>query len=315
MGDVREMTLEDGSPVPMPQPPDHGFAVGDMVLAFHGQLLYEAKILAVGDGVPALSYRVHYQGWKMSWDEDVPRANVVEHNDENLFIAHKLLRSAKARQQRAALATAPVAPPSLAADGGADGGGSTPAPSRKRDAPDARGDPASLFVMPGPLKRHAVDDWEWVTKERALVPLPRTPCVADVLQQWAEGRSNERAVREVKASLLEYFDALLPTMLLYRFERPQFENYFVERQALAGQTPRPSAVYGAEHLVRLFIKLPLLLNQANIEPAVLKTIADKVNDLMLFVKKNGRVLLLVEYEPAGASYVAGIERDAPAPPY
>merc|ERR1711965_908419 len=70
-------------------------------------------------------------------------------------------------------------------------------------------------------------------------PLPRKPCVADLLQTYAatkrQGGVHGQAWRDFAGCLTSYFDAALPRLRLY----------------------------GAEHLVRLIIKLPKLLAQTN----------------------------------------------------
>lgn len=55
------------------------------------------------------------------------------------------------------------------------------------------------------------------------------------------------SVQEVMKGLESYFDKALPVMLLYKSERRQYE------EAIADDV-RPSNVYGAEHLLRLFGK-------------------------------------------------------------
>ena len=45
------------------------YKVGDKVLCFHGELLYEAKVEEIEHEVPndrksPLRYKVHYKGWK-----------------------------------------------------------------------------------------------------------------------------------------------------------------------------------------------------------------------------------------------------------
>lgn len=54
-----------------------------------------------------------------------------------------------------------------------------------------------------------------------------------------------------------YFDKALPLILLYRQEREQYDRL----RASAGKDFVPSEVYGAEHLLRLFVRLPHLLAQ------------------------------------------------------
>lgn len=279
-----------GSPASLQPCATRDFKKGEVVLAFHGQLLYEAEVLSV-NGNPVKSYEVHYNGFKMSWNETVDRACVVDHNESNLRIAHRLLSSAQARQRRAAVPTnsfeVEVEEEEEEEDGGEEDG------VRKKARSEA--DLPAMFNMPSELKRASVDDWESITKLSTLITLPREPSVEKILKLWEEsrvaaGKEVDRATTEVCASLTEYFDALAPTMLLYRAERQQFENHFGKNSP---DSPRPSSVYGVEHLIRLFIKLPQLLLDSGIyeeDKALLKKIAERVNDLMFYIKCNGRTL-------------------------
>lgn len=54
---------------PAAQQTQPDFKIGDKVLCFHGELLYEAKVEATehenpNDKKSPLKYRVHYKGWK-----------------------------------------------------------------------------------------------------------------------------------------------------------------------------------------------------------------------------------------------------------
>ncbi|GAB0490452.1 hypothetical protein MMPV_001689 [Pyropia vietnamensis] len=105
----------------------------------------------------------------------------------------------------------------------------------------------------------------------------------------------DRTSRDVAEGLREYFDAALPTILLYRVERPQY-NAVMAAGGRGGGRVRPSKVYGAEHLLRLLVKLPDLLAAEEVEPSVLRAIADRVNDIARFMQKNARLLFCLDYE-------------------
>lgn len=92
------------APQKQQQPP---FQKDERVLCFHMEMLYEAKILDVmaaenGDG---WLYKIHYKGWKSSWDDWVPQDRVRKFTDENkdlasqLLAQYKMLQSGKAAKQ------------------------------------------------------------------------------------------------------------------------------------------------------------------------------------------------------------------------
>lgn len=109
------------------------------------------------------------------------------------------------------------------------------------------------IAVPDVLKAYLVDDWESVTKNQQLVPLPRDPNVATILKKYREAAPKMRpgspeadVFDEVVQGLKVYFDKSLGTILLYRFERQQ---YLEIRKEHPGK--EPSDLYGGEHLLRL----------------------------------------------------------------
>lgn len=76
--------------------------------------------------------------------------------------------------------------------------------------------------------------------------------------------------KEIALSIIELVDAALPKFLLYTQERPQFAQITSDHinskndnnsseEAAINAPKQPSELYGGEHLLRLFVKLPSLL--------------------------------------------------------
>jgi mortality factor 4-like protein 1 len=94
------------APQKQPQPP---FQKDERVLCFHMEMLYEAKILDImaAENGEGWQYKIHYKGWKSSWDDWVPQDRVRKFTDENkdlaaqLLAQFKMLQSGKAAKQAA----------------------------------------------------------------------------------------------------------------------------------------------------------------------------------------------------------------------
>ncbi len=84
-------------------PPGPPFIKDERVLCFHMEMLYEAKIMDVtpADTPGDWLFKIHYKGWKASWDDWVPQDRIRKYNDENKELAaqlhtqHKQLQSGK----------------------------------------------------------------------------------------------------------------------------------------------------------------------------------------------------------------------------
>ena len=118
--------------------------------------------------------------------------------------------------------------------------------------------------MPEILKAVLVDDWEKVTRENRLVPLPSKAPVSLFLDNYAAAEAASRRpgsaeldlLEEVVAGVKEYFNKGLGRMLLYRTERPQYLEIYALLDKGTGELAGKSVadVYGVEHLCRLFCK-------------------------------------------------------------
>lgn len=84
--------------------------------------------------------------------------------------------------------------------------------------------PSIKLVMPDHLKAILVDDWENVTKNQQLVPIPSAHPVTSILEDYLNDERNRRDPGSPQADILEeavaglktYFDKCLGRILLYR---------------------------------------------------------------------------------------------------
>lgn len=340
--------------------------VGAKCLAFHGPLLYEAKILksydpktkqvwvrpATGQGAaggelevsksdpdlakmpPALTtaarecYFIHYKGWKKSWDEWVHPERVLPHTEESVRMSRELKEAAQRDKKQTAAAAASATHSAHSSHRRASDaarsrrrtpvpGAESPEPEtarkrRKVDAASASDHSRHEIALSTPLvlKEVLVNDWENVTKEHQIVALPRNPSVSQILQDYLDAElerdpqlrdpasAEGETLREVLAGVKLYFDRALGSMLLYRYERQQ---YFEQRQAAKGEFV-PSDVYGAEHLLRLFVSFPGLIAQTSMELQAVQTLRRHLERLLKFVADNREKYCTQPYENTSRRY-------------
>jgi len=101
---------------------------------------------------------------------------------------------------------------------------------------------------------------------------------------------------ELLNGIKAYFNKALGAILLYRFERLQlFENQKVHKI--------PSDVFGAEHLLRLFVKLPEIFDISHLEPKSKILIKLTFEEILKYLENNIETLFLEEYTPATPQYI------------
>ncbi|KAJ5179794.1 Chromatin modification-related protein eaf3 [Penicillium capsulatum] len=168
--------------------------------------------------------------------------------------------------------------------------------------------PSIRIVMPDNLKSLIVDDWERVSKNSTVVDLPAPKSVRQILNEYrdeeapkrAESRIDVDVLEEVIAGLLEYFDVMLDKILLYRYERPQYRQ--LKKQYSEQENFGPVAVYGAEHLLRLFSLLPELLAQTNMTQTGTNRMREELSKLSIWLSKNSEKYFRTEYVSATDFY-------------
>ncbi|RDB22352.1 Chromatin modification-related protein EAF3 [Hypsizygus marmoreus] len=304
------------------------FTTNERALCYHGPLIYEAKVLKVQTfdeastvtGHVGPHYFVHYKGWKQTWDEWVPSSRILKINETNLELQKTLQRS-NAPATGGASSSRSHQKGGVNKDGGA---GSTRAGTRKdgtrgtkrgREEDESSKKPDLKLNLPEVLKVLLVDDWEAVTKNNQLVPLPRTPTVVELLDEFAAYvvktkpahlKEPDLLIPSIISGLVAYFDRSLGANLLYRFERPQFaevrKKYKTGQQVIIGQEKEVSAVYGAEHLLRMIVSLPGMISSSSLDPESVNLVRDYVNKLLEWMVKECDRIFVKEYESTSLQY-------------
>ncbi|KAL4582212.1 hypothetical protein LXL04_006755 [Taraxacum kok-saghyz] len=290
------------------------FSDGEKVLAFHGPRIYEAKAFLIFSFSTLKvqkaeirknewKYFVHYllQYLDNSWDEWVGVDRLMKYSEENVLKQKALdkkqgvdknSKSGKSTQTKPKVSNDVKVEKEDVKSSGAKG------KKRKSDSSiekeNASVEKPVKIQIPSSLKKQLVDDWEFINHQDKLVKLPRSPNVDDILAKYLEYRSKKDgmmtdAVSEILKGLRCYFDRALPVILLYNKERKQFQELITDNIS-------PSTIYGAEHLLRLFVKLPELLPYVNIEEDLAMRLQQKFIDFLKFLQKNQTTFFNSSYD-------------------
>jgi len=257
------------------------YTEGEKVLAYHQSLIYEAKILQVEERQnhtksTKFYYLIHYQGWNDSWDEWVDSSRIMKNNEENKRIQEEL----KIEYRKLS---------------------STKKTNRRLNHAEKVVDIKCKIEIPISLKKKLVSDSENITQQKYLVSLPRRPNVTDIFQGYIEYSKTVEEPSphffEVVSNMKSYFDKSLGSFLLYRFERKQYS------EILSWHPGKDmSDIYGIEHLLRLFVKLPQLLSAVEMEDEALQSIKTFAIDFLKYIQNN-LSSFAPSYEPATAEYI------------
>lgn len=280
------------------------------VLAYHGPLIYEAKVIKVheknktfiediegnhepveGSSLPETYYEMnayfcHYKGWNSKWDEWVAPDRILEYNEANV----KVLKELKEMLRKPKVKPKPKteSPAANSKKRGVAAAPGTQAPTKKKKPDANKTYEVSIFIKPE-LKYILVDDWEFVTKERKIINVPSAHPVSAVIDDYLQYKKSENpspealdVITEIVHGLELYFNKSLSLVLLYKFERLQYLNLLKEH----GDDLKPSEIYGVEHLLRLFVSLPGLIAQTTIDSVSIGILVKQSKDILEFICDN-----------------------------
>ncbi|XP_050930848.1 mortality factor 4-like protein 1 isoform X3 [Lates calcarifer] len=267
-----------------------------------------------------------------SWDEWVPESRVLKYVDSNLakqkelqkanqdhYVEGKMRGLAPSKkiaavQQKNVDLKVKKAKQKTPGPGEGTSSGETPqGPRKKRARVDPTVESEEMFTnrvevkvkIPEELKPWLVDDWDLITRQKQLFHLPAKKNVETVLEDYAnykksKGNSDnkEYAVNEVVAGIREYFNVMLGTQLLYKFERPQYAEILAEHPDMP-----MSQVYGAPHLLRLFVRIGAMLAYTPLDEKSLALLLSYLQDFLKYLVKNSSTLFSAsDYEVAPPEY-------------
>lgn len=282
------------------------FKPGESVLSFHGPLLYESKILAAEirpnlSGEQSMLYLNHYKGWNRSWDEWIPADRIKPMNDVNIELQKSLVEIAASKKsgKRTSEKQEKVVEPS----------------SKKRrqvDPPSAEeanavGTVELKIVIPDNCKILLVNDWHTIVTKKKISVIPASPTITEILDAYntqVKGTKAKAVANEVCSGLKLYFEHGCGPLLLYKQERPQYDELIGEQEDVQLCTK-----YGVVHLLRLFVKLPTMMQSAGVGSKGMIYLIKCFQDILRFTSNNYVPESTSDwYQSCSASYEEKVEK-------
>ncbi|KAG7672542.1 putative Protein MRG2 [Nannochloris sp. 'desiccata'] len=156
--------------------------------------------------------------------------------------------------------------------------------------------PQLRLTIPPSLKQMVLDDYDLIMHQGKILPLPRPahskPSVTQLIRDWQVFRKIDEEeelclqIDEISDRLIDYFDLSLRQFLLFQPEVAACDL------ALSTTGKVPSQIYGAEHLVRLIVKLPelvpvvLMSSPGNAQFII--TVEEEIGDLLAWATDDTR---------------------------
>ncbi len=157
--------------------------------------------------------------------------------------------------------------------------------SVSNDGPEEKiSKPEISITIPKDLKSRLVDDWHAINTQQKLVELPAKVTVDDIVKQYVQykkSKSNNKGIscEDISNGILEYFNVMLGSQLLYKVERTQYSD-------IVNQHPdKPMAqIYGSFHLLRLFVKLGPVLSFTTLDKTNIRVLIGHLGDFLKFLE-------------------------------
>ncbi|KAF8570167.1 hypothetical protein P879_00573 [Paragonimus westermani] len=180
--------------------------------------------------------------------------------------------------------------------------------------------PQLKMELPASLKAWLVDDWDLVTRQARLYELPASYPISSLMLDFLQ-YANTSEVKsehmdttqtvgspaaiitsdlrhEFVAGLQHYFNQVIGSHLLYKFERLQYAELLKQHV-----DKRMSDIYGSMHLLRLFVKLREMIACTRVDPQGIPVLEALTREFLEFLHQNRkRCFRLEDYTVATAEY-------------
>lgn len=148
--------------------------------------------------------------------------------------------------------------------------------------------PEIKVKIPEELKPCLVDDWDLITRQQKLFELPAKISVEMILDEYVKQKlasklssAKESQILEVTNGIKEYFNVMLGSQLLYRFERLQYQELLAKN---VGR--KMTELYGSVHLLRLFTKFGHFLAFTALNKETIQCLLMHFNEFLKWFSRN-----------------------------
>jgi mortality factor 4-like protein 1 len=142
--------------------------------------------------------------------------------------------------------------------------------------------------IPKDLKTYLVDDWHAINSQHKLAELPAKITVEEIVEKYKQQKKSKgisggggkgQSCEDISNGILEYFNVMLGSQLLYKVERTQYADI------LQKYPDKPmSQIYGAFHLLRLFVKLGTVLSFTTLDKNNIRVLIGHLGEFLKFLE-------------------------------
>lgn len=142
------------------------------------------------------------------------------------------------------------------------------------------------LTFPKALKDVLVEDYRHCMERKNAYELPAKRSVDTIINDFVQHERQSCNSEEVQIfesvfnGVKEYFNALLWKVLLYPTEKSSCESYLKKNKDV-----QASSVFGLEHLLRFFVKLPQFLSRLGIGDAGCEVIREKILSFFTWIEQ------------------------------